>query len=127
MCFACIIGMCMCMYNSMAHFMGKKSLGKSNLNKGNRLKKSIEFYNRSNISIKFFHQSNLHSIEFFHLSKFSIDRILQLIQIFDRWNISLDRIYRMIDRSIDANIIDGNQKINPHYQDSNTIYALWTP
>ena len=98
--------------------------------------KQIDSKNRSNfsnISIEFFHRSNFsidrifQSIEFFHRSNFSIDRILQMIQIFDRWNISLDRIYRMIDRSIDANIIDGNQKINPHYQDSNTIYALWTP
>ena len=54
---------------SMAHFMGKNSLGKSHRNKTNRLKESIEFFNRSNISI-----------EFFHRSKVSIDRIFQSIK-----------------------------------------------
>ena len=56
----------------MARFMGKKSLGKSHQNLANCFKKSIKFFNRSNISIEFFHQSN-----------FSIDQIFQSIKIFN--------------------------------------------
>ena len=47
---------------TMARFMGKKSLEKSNRNKANRFKKSIEFFNRSNISI----DRNFPSIENFY-------------------------------------------------------------
>ena len=57
----------------MARFMGKNSLGKSHQNKTNRLKKSIEVFHRSNILI-----------EFFHRSKFSIDRNFQLIRFNSR-------------------------------------------
>ena len=63
----------------MARFMGKKSLEKSNRNKANRFKKSIEFFNRSNISIEFFHRSN-----------FSIDRIFQSIKHSNRSKFSID-------------------------------------
>ena len=41
---------------SMARFLGKKSHVNSHRNKLNRLKKSIEFYNRSEISIEKFHR-----------------------------------------------------------------------
>ena len=44
----------------MEHFLGKKSLAKSNRNKMNRLKKSMEFYK----SIKYFNH-------IFHRSKFN--------------------------------------------------------
>ena len=66
-------------YN-MARFLGKKSLEKSNRNKANRFKKSIEFFNRSNISIEFFHRSN-----FFNRSNFSIDPTFQSIENFNRF------------------------------------------
>ena len=64
----------------MARFMGKKSLEKSNRNKANRFKKSIEFFNRSNISIEFFIDQAFQSIEFFNQSNISIDRKFQMIR-----------------------------------------------
>ena len=54
--------------------MGKKSLEKSNRNKANRFKKSIKFFNQSNISIEFFHRSNI-----------SIDRNFPSIENFNRF------------------------------------------
>ena len=69
----------------MVRFMGKKSLEKSNRNKANRFKKSIEFFNRSNISIEFFIDQAFQSFEFFNRSNISIDQNFPSIENFKRF------------------------------------------
>ena len=72
-----------CIYGA---FYGQKLTWKSHRNKTNRLKESIEFFHRSDISIEFFPSIQYFdrifpSIKIFNRSKFSIDRDFQSIRI----------------------------------------------